>query len=69
MRPGELAIIRALLALRRAGHLVGVWCDAGQLRVEMPDGHVFAARKPHRYGRVLLAVEQQIAANARKAAA
>lgn len=68
MRPGELAIIRALLALRRAGHIAGVWCDAGHLRVEMPDGHVFAARKPHRYERVLFAVEQQIAA-ARKAAA
>lgn len=68
MHPSEISIIRALLALR-AGHLVGVWCDAGHLRVELPDGHVFAARKPHRYERVLFAVEQQIAANARKAAA
>lgn len=67
MRPSELAIIRTLLALRRAGAIAGVWCDAGHLRVEMPDGHVFAARKPDRYGRVLDAVRQCVVA-ARKAA-
>ncbi len=63
----EIAIIRELLALRRAGVLAAVYCDAGKLRVELLDGHVFSARKPERYHRVLFAVEQQIAA--RKAAA
>ncbi len=67
MTPAAIAIIRDLLALRRAGQLAGVWCDAGHLRVELPDGHVYAARKFERYQRVLFAVEQQIAAH--KAAA
>ena len=67
MNESAIAIIRALLALRRAGQLAGVWCDAGHLRVELPDGHVFAARNPQRYQRVLDAVEQCIAAG-RKAA-
>lgn len=69
MSPTDLAAIRELLALRRAGVIAAVYCDAGVLRVELLDGHVFAARHPHRYGRVLFAVEQQIAANARKAVA
>ena len=68
MTPAAIVIIRELLALRRAGQLAGVWCDAGHLRVELLDGHVFTARKPARYHRVLFAVEQQIA-TARKAAA
>jgi len=61
MNENAIAIIRALLALRRAGRLRGVWCDAGYLRVELLDGHVFAARKPERYQRVLDAVEQCVA--------
>lgn len=68
MKPSEIAIIRELLALRRAGAIAVVYCDAGKLRVELLDGHVFSARKPERYHRVLFAVEQQIA-TARKAAA
>lgn len=67
MNAKEIAIIRALIAHRRAGRLRGVWCDAGRLRVELVDGHVFSARKPERYHRVLFAVEQQI--EARKEAA
>lgn len=62
MSPADLAAIRALVELRRAGHLRGVWCDAGHLRVEMLDGHVFGARKPNRYQRVLFVVEQCLAA-------
>ncbi len=61
MNPREIAIIRELLALRRAGVLAAVYCDAEKLRVELLDGHVFSARKPERYHRVLLAVEQQVA--------
>ncbi|MBK8200288.1 MAG: hypothetical protein IPK75_18230 [Acidobacteria bacterium] len=61
MNPREIAIIRELLALRRAGQLAGVWCDAGHLRVELPDGHVYAARKPERYQRVLFAAQQHLA--------
>lgn len=67
MNPREIAIIRELLALRRAGVLTAVYCDAGKLRVELPDGHVFSARKPERYHRVLFAVQQYIASH--KAAA
>ena len=67
MTPAAIAIIRELLALRRADHLAGVWCDAGHIRVEMPDGHVYAARNAQRYQRVLFAVQQHIAA--RKVAA
>jgi hypothetical protein len=61
MSPREIAILRELLALRRANAIAAVYC------VVLNDGHVFAARKPHRYERVLFAVKQQIAA--RKAAA
>lgn len=61
MNAREIAIIRALLAVRRAGAISAVYCDAGVLRVELLDGHVFAARKPERYQRVLDAVEQCVA--------
>jgi hypothetical protein len=67
MNESAIAIIRALLALRRAGAIAAVYCDAGVLRVMLNDGHVFSARKPERYHRVLFAVEQQIVT--RKAAA
>lgn len=67
MTARTIAILRELIALRRAGAIAAIYCDAGHLRVEMLDGHVFAARVPHRYERVLFAVRQQIAA--RKAAA
>ncbi len=67
MSAKEIAILRELLALRRAGVLAAVYCDAGKLRVELHDGHVYAARKPERYQRVLFAVEQHLAA--RKVAA
>ena len=66
MSPTDLAAIRALIALRRAGFLAGVWCDAGRLRVQLPDGSAFGAR-PGRYHRVLAAVKERIAE--RKAAA
>lgn len=67
MNPREIAIIRELLALRRANAIAAVYCDVGVLRVELHNGHVFAARHPHRYERVLFAVRQQI--TTRKAAA
>lgn len=67
MTHAEIAILRDLIVLRRAGAIAAVYCDAGVLRVVFHDGKVIAARKPHRYERVLFAVKQQIAA--RKAAA
>lgn len=67
MNPAQIAIIRELLALRRANAIAAVYCDVGVLRVELPDGHVFSARKPERYARVLFAVRQQI--SGQKAAA
>lgn len=60
----EIAIIRELLALRRAGALAAVYCDAGHLRVVLNDGRILAAR-PRTYEYLLAAVH----ARTRKAAA
>lgn len=49
MTHAEIAILRDLIALRRAGAIAAVYCDAGVLRVEMLDGKVIGARKPSRY--------------------
>lgn len=67
MNPAQIAILRELLALRRAGAIAAVYCDAGVLRVELLDGHIFAARNAHCYHRVLFAVRQQIAARKKAA--
>jgi len=61
MTVNEIEVIRKLLALRRSGAIANVYCDAGRLRVVLPDGYVYAARKAQRYQRVLFAVLQHLA--------
>lgn len=67
MSPAEIAAIRQLLALRRARAIAGVWCDAGYLRVQHPDGRMLRAQNSRGYARVLAAAKMWIAG--RKAAA
>lgn len=57
MNHAEIAILRDLIALRRAGAIAAVYCDAGVLRVVFHDGKVIAARKPSRYKLVLAIVQ------------
>lgn len=61
MTPAEIAIIRELLALRRAGEIAAVYCDAGNLRVVLNDGSAVGARIASRYGRVLAVVQARTA--------
>ena len=61
MTRSEIDVIRELLALRRAGAIAAVYCDAGNLRVVLNDGSVVGARRSSRYGLVLALVQARTA--------